>query len=142
MSTNQVAEPAAWIADFCDSYAPFTFTMGKWMLITGCLLGVAMALVTLVTAMRALPKADMAGQASATGFVDSLKDLIDALGKAPPWIALFGGGAFLLWMAGTIQPVYCQSTSTPGVSGGPRAGQSAPGQPKASEQPKSEQPKL
>jgi hypothetical protein len=43
-----------------------------------------------------------------TGLIETIKGFIEALTSAPTWLALFGGGLLLLWMAGNAVPEVCK----------------------------------
>lgn len=100
----------AWVADFCDSYAPVAFNIGKWSMIAGLVLGAVLAIFAAVTTVVMPSAAKTATANSGAGPVlTALKGLIEALSNAPPWIALFGGGLALFWIAGTVQPDMCKT---------------------------------
>ncbi len=44
--------------------------------------------------------------------LEAIKGLIEALGKAPAWFALFLAGLFLFWVAGEIYVDACKATSS------------------------------
>ena len=128
--TNTTATPAPWIADFCNDYTPFLFGMGKLTLFVGLVLGVALALAAIVAEFR--KKSGGAGNLAAPaagGVLDAAKGFLQALSSAPTWLALFGGGILLLWLAGNSVPDICKPATpqapqtrtgpqTPGQSGG------------------------
>lgn len=45
--------------------------------------------------------------------LEALKGLIEALGKAPAWFALFLAGLFLFWLAGDVYVAACKPPSPP-----------------------------
>ena len=131
---NDVAVPSAdtplWLADFCRDYPLFLFGAGKWMLVLGIVLGVALAVVTLILLLRKKDGAGdslrAAGAASPTAILDAIKGFLQALSSAPTWLALFGGGILLIWMAGSVTPEQCQAPA-PAADGS--AGSGAPAEP-------------
>jgi hypothetical protein len=98
-----------WAIDFCRDYTLFLFGAGKWTLIAGILLGVALAVTTIVLLL--MPKKEGAPGArtavAAPAVLDAIKGFLQALSSAPTWLALFGGGVLLLWMAGNAIPERC-----------------------------------
>ena len=118
--TKTVAPPA-WIADFCNDYTPFLFSVGKVALIAGILLGVAIALVAIAALIAELRKKPPAGGGgdrlvappAPTAVLDAVKGFIQALSSLPTWLALFGGGILLLWLAGNSVPDICKPPVPP-----------------------------
>ncbi|HEX8222514.1 MAG TPA: hypothetical protein VF605_01710 [Allosphingosinicella sp.] len=121
----------AWIAEFCNDYTPFLFSAGKLTLIAGIILGILLALVAvaaLIAELRKKPAPGGAGKlvapASASSVLDAVKGFIQALSSMPTWLALFGGGILLLWLAGNSVPDICK----PPVAPAPQTQTAAPGQ--------------
>ncbi|HYW14681.1 MAG TPA: hypothetical protein VE891_00815 [Allosphingosinicella sp.] len=104
------AIPAPWIAEFCNDYTPLLFSVGKWTLIAGVILGIALALAAIVAQLRkdAAGGAGNFAPASPATVLDAIKGFILALSSAPTWLALFGGGILLLWLAGNSVPDICE----------------------------------
>jgi hypothetical protein len=44
--------------------------------------------------------------------IEALKGLIEALGKAPAWFALFLAGLFLFWLSGEVYVDACKPTAS------------------------------
>jgi hypothetical protein len=109
---NAASPMPQWAADFCKDYTLFLFNWGKGILIVGVLLGVALAVTAVIVALRkrAGDSEDHARFAApaANVVLDSLKAFIQALSSLPTWLALFGGGVLLLWMAGNVIPEICK----------------------------------
>jgi hypothetical protein len=138
MRTNQLTDKGwyvadtAWVSDFCDSYAPFLLNAGKGLLLLGALLGVLVTVIALRAALATPAKPADASKmtANSVAVLAGIKDFLEALAKAPPWLALFGAGVLLMWMAGSINPEVCginkpaPNAQSSGSSGGTRT---APG---------------
>lgn len=105
---NPVVPPAAWIADFCSDYTPFLFSAGKLALIAGIILGIALALAAIVAELRKKPAGASGNLVAPPAVLDAVKGFIQALSSAPTWLALFGGGILLLWLAGNSVPDICK----------------------------------
>jgi hypothetical protein len=117
MANNLAAAAPEWAADFCKDYVSFLFTTGKWTLIAGILLGVLLAVAAVIAAMVAAfrkPAAPAgavkaaAAAASPIQILEAMKAFLQALSSAPTWLALFGGGILLLWLAGAATPEICK----------------------------------
>ena len=105
------AHLAADVENFCESYIWFLFNAGKWTLIAGIVLGVALGIATIVLLLRkkdgAAQRAAVANAATPTAILEAAKAFLQALSSAPTWLALFGGGVLLLWLAGSMRPSVC-----------------------------------
>lgn len=104
--------PPAWANDFCRDYAPFLFSAGKWTLIAGILLGIALGIATIILLLRkkegAADGIKAMNAATPVAMLDAVKGFLQALSSAPTWLALFGGGVLLLWLAGNAIPEICK----------------------------------
>ena len=118
VTANQALGPVAahtgWQAEFCDRYALLMLAYGRWFLLVGLLIGIAGAVAMLVNLFRqpARPAATAeeglaAGPAGVAVVADAIKGVVQAFSRAPIWLAMFGVGALLLWMAGNAVPSYC-----------------------------------
>lgn len=132
MANNVIASAVAaqdWQASFCDRYALLLLAYGRWFLLAALLIGAAGAAVVVFRTLYP-PKPDAGGKSGddeaggATALqtiIDAVKGLVDAFAKAPTWLAMFGGGVLLLWMAGDAVPSYClapqANTTRPQTSG-------------------------
>ena len=112
---KSIPSPAPWIADFCSDYTPFLFSAGKLALIAGIGLGILLALVAIAALVAELLKKKPAGGAGAlvapaapASVLDAVKGFLQALSSLPTWLALFGGGILLLWLAGSSVPDICK----------------------------------
>ena len=107
--SNTAATPTPdWLIEFCSDYTPFLFSAGKWTIIAGILLGIAVAAAKVILAFRQPAGGNPALEAAASpALLDAIKGFIQALTSAPTWLALFGGGLLLLWMAGNAVPEIC-----------------------------------
>jgi hypothetical protein len=105
--------PAAteWLAGFCNDYAPTLFDLGWWFVLAALIGGVLLAAVHVyraATAPAPPPPGDEAGGAvGLPALAGALKELVEVFTKAPAWLALFGAGILLLWMAGNAAPDEC-----------------------------------
>ena len=112
VKTSQDPEPE-WVRDFCSEYTPFLFDAGWWMIVLAIVLGVALAAAAVAAEWRkgtqptteAVPAGG--GSGAATAILEAAKGFIQALASAPTWLALFGGGVLLLWLAGNAIPDLC-----------------------------------
>jgi hypothetical protein len=88
----------------CENSVRFMIHAGAGTLVAGVLLGIALAVVTLVLALRRpVPAPESVETSSAptpTAILDSIKGFLQALSAAPTWLALVGAGILLLWLAG------------------------------------------
>jgi hypothetical protein len=107
--------PMPWAQSFCHQYIYFLFYVGGAAVIVGILLGIALAAAAVVIAIRKPPAAAnmaLAGEvANPTPVIDSIRAFIQAIAAAPTWLALFGGGLLLLWLAGFTTPDICKAVS-------------------------------
>ena len=103
----------------CDTLADFLIFAGQAAIVAGVLLGIALAVVTLILALRRpAPAPDgIVRQAapSPTAVLDAIKGFLQALSAAPTWLALLGAGTLLLWLAG-LQIDSCKTSPTPPAS--------------------------
>lgn len=110
---NQVIVNAAsteWQDAFCDRYAILMMEYGRWFLLAALVIGAIGAAVLVLNSLRGGGATDEQGGGDVTAIqaiVEALKGLIEAFAKAPTWLAMFGAGALLLWMAGNAVPSYC-----------------------------------
>jgi len=91
------------MTDPCKDYFDFLFSAGYWAIIGGILLGFALAIVSLILALRKNPQlTTAAGATPATplAILEAIRGFLQALSAAPTWLALVGVGVLLLWMAG------------------------------------------
>ena len=109
--------PPEWARDFCKDYTLFLFSAGKWTIIAGIVLGAALALATILLLLRKpagateeLPGAAAVGPGA---ILEAAKAFLQALSSAPPWLALFGAGILLLWLAGNTAPEACKAPPPP-----------------------------
>lgn len=116
--------PPEWATDYCKDYTLFLFSAGKWTLIAGVLLGVALAAATIYLLVRKAPPAEggalPAGAVSPTGILEAAKAFLQALSSAPTWLALFGCGVLLLWLSSIAAPEACKAppASAPAAKAG------------------------
>lgn len=109
------ASPAA---TFCKDYIGFLFWAGQWTLGASILLGIALAAATVVMTLRKpVAVAAPRGGPAPVAALDAIKGFIQALSSAPTWLALFGGGLLLLWMAGHMMPEICPAAKSEQTKG-------------------------
>ena len=106
-----VVAHTGWQAEFCDRYALLMLAYGRWFLLVGLLMGIAVGAAMLVKLFRQpnVPVSNEEGVADVgiAAAADALKGVVQAFSRAPIWLAMFGVGALLLWMAGNAVPSYC-----------------------------------
>ncbi|MDB5691460.1 MAG: hypothetical protein JWO81_523 [Alphaproteobacteria bacterium] len=105
------------VNSFCHDYVYFLFHAGRAAVIATIVLGILLAAAAVVLAVRKPPVVANANLATAianpTPVIDSIRAFIQAIASAPTWLALFGGGLLLLWMAGYAAPDYCKAPPPP-----------------------------
>lgn len=98
---------------FCREYVELAgdlASLGKIFLIAALVLGIAFGLVELLKKLQTPPAVVTARveTSSLKDLIDALKGFIEAIAKAPAWIALFGIGLLLFWAAGASVPAKCE----------------------------------
>lgn len=134
--SNAAALPE-WAGDFCENYAWTLFDLGKWTLIAGIVLGVVLAIVRIVIEYReskAKTQANLAQAVAPIPLLDAVKAFLQALASAPTWLALFGGGILLLWLA-SIRPEVCVPQSSVNAQAGASAAPNNPQRPAGAQPP-------
>ena len=110
-SVTAAADSADWVAEYCAGYGQTLLWLAIGFLVVALLLGIASSIIALMAARAQRgggPGPDRVDVLPDPGkLVDALKGLIDALAKAPAWIAIFVGGILLLWMAGSFAGAVC-----------------------------------
>lgn len=121
---------AEWRADLCQRYAILLLEYGRWFLLAGLIIGTIGAAVLVIRSFTATDAGGDEGGGGApaiTAIIEALKGLVEAFAKAPTWLALFGGGALLMWMAGSAISSSCAiETELSGNGSGASADQSSP----------------
>ena len=103
---------------WCTAQLSWIFWLAVAFLVAAALLGAASAMKALL-ARPAEPDSPSKVRALALDgqpigpILEALKGLIDALGKAPAWFALFLAGLFLFWLAGEIYVDACKPPPPP-----------------------------
>jgi hypothetical protein len=126
---------------FCTDQLDWIFWLAVAFLAASLLLGALSAIKALMA--KPLEPADpnqprsraLDGQPIGP-ILEALKGLIDALGKAPAWFALFLAGLFLFWLAAEAYSDACKvpvSGAAPAQTAQPRSS-SPPGQPNGNAQ--------
>jgi hypothetical protein len=108
-----IMTPMPWAQSFCHQYIYFLFYVGGAAVIVGILLGIALAAAAVIIAIRKPPVVSASTAvtediANPTPVIDSIRAFIQAIAAAPTWLALFGGGLLLLWLAGFTTPDICK----------------------------------
>lgn len=112
-NTLATTPPPEWVASFCEEYVWFLFDTGRWTVRAGIVLGILLAVSVIVAAFRKPPPgADGVRATVAMPTLDAIKGFLQALTSAPTWLALFGGGILLLWLAGAAMPDICKPAAT------------------------------
>lgn len=107
MTTNQALT-------FCREYVELAgdlASLGKVFLIAALVLGIAFGLVELLKKFQTpatVVVTEDVETSSLKDLIDALKGFIEAIAKAPAWIALFGIGLLLFWAAGASVPAKCE----------------------------------
>lgn len=124
------------MASFCTNLDTIT-----WLVIAFLAASLLLGIWSAIKALKTTPPANIArvqtegldGQPIGP-ILEALKGLIEALGKAPAWFALFLAGLFLFWLAGSVYVNACkpaestpttqgtQTPRTPAAGAGSRAG--------------------
>lgn len=99
---------------FCREYVELAgdlASLGKVFLIAALVLGIAFGVVELLKSLQTRQNivTDAAGSSTLKDLIDALKGFIEALAKAPAWIAMFGIGLLLFWSAGASVPEKCET---------------------------------
>ena len=98
---------------WCTGQLSWIFSLVVAFLAAALLLGAASAIKALLTKpvgpddQNKLRKLGLDGQPIGP-ILEALKGLIDALGKAPAWFALFLAGLFLFWIASNVYVEACK----------------------------------
>jgi hypothetical protein len=107
------------INSFCNSrantiwaYIDSLFNLG-WLFIV---VSLGLALLTVLVALWKEINTTRQGsphltKGSASGFLDSLKGVIEALANAPKWFAIFLAGCALIWLSTTVVANMCEISS-------------------------------
>ena len=120
--------PPEWARDFCKDYTLFLFGAGKWTLIAGVLLGIALAITTTILLLRKSSSTEQVGAAvTGTAILDAVRAFLQALSSAPTWLALFGAGVLMLWLAGYTRPEICPGPPQPCAQNCPQPTRTATG---------------
>jgi hypothetical protein len=99
--------------NFCKEYVELAGDvagLGKAFLIAALVLGIIYAIVETIrkyTDPVAPRTRAVAGTGAIKELIDALKGFLEALAKAPAWIALFGIGLLVFWAAGASVPEQC-----------------------------------
>lgn len=103
---------------FCTDQLDWVFWLAIAFLAASLLLGALSALKSLMAQPPEsedpdkIRSSDLNGQAIGP-ILEALKGLIEALGKAPAWFALFLAGLFLFWLAGNTYVAACKPPPPP-----------------------------
>ncbi len=112
----------------CGRLVEFLILGGKVAVFGGIFLGIGLAVVTLILALRrpqtGAEEAPLAAP-SPTAVLDAVKAFLQGLSSAPTWIAMLGIGILMLWVAGN-QINECRRPLTPPAAQSPAPSQPAP----------------
>lgn len=108
----------AWQLEFCANYAPLLLSLGKWFVVAALIIGALLGAVRIINAYRQRendPDEDVWARTPTPWqtIIAAIAGLVDSLTKAPTWLAMFGGGLLLLWMAGNAVPQFCLVADSP-----------------------------
>lgn len=102
---------------FCREYVELAGDLAglaKIFLIAALVLGIAYGFVEVLKRYQETP-AVRAGVAPNTTAIkeiaEAIKGLVEALAKAPVWLALFGVGLMIFWVAGSAIPAMCEKAA-------------------------------
>jgi len=117
--------------NFCGLHISIVLVIAEILLGAALLLALVGAVMALIVRGKGEPSTqENAPDASQVApIIDALKGLIEALGKAPAWFALFLAGLFLFWMATQAYADLCRPTAA-----NPAANQQDPSDPSANQQ--------
>lgn len=115
--------------EFCQEQAKDFLNLAYWILIGGVLIGATYSGFDIWSKVMAARAPKPTGDPQAAGAIDlgPIKDLIEALTKAPPWFALLVVGLGTLWIASTQIPKMCQPPATKSASPEPKTAAGATG---------------
>jgi hypothetical protein len=91
------------MATACTNLIGNLLFLGQFFLWVALLLAIVSSFIWVWDQIKGQP----ARIADAGGFLDSLKGLVEALAKAPPWFAVFVAGAMLIWGANALSKDKC-----------------------------------
>ena len=100
---------------WCDMYGDFLFTLGAALLLVSAVAAAVETFIVTQTRIQAARQAQSGAQSVRTmvadgidpvKFLEALKGFLQALKDLPTWIALFGAGVALVFVAG-VKPGVC-----------------------------------
>ncbi|HYD12431.1 MAG TPA: hypothetical protein VEC11_06260 [Allosphingosinicella sp.] len=104
------------LAEKCEGLKIHLIGFIETFLWVAIILAVATALADLVIRLAPLFRKESSYTASRAPvpvdpvkFIEALKGLVDALAKAPAWLALFFAAIVLLWASRDLMPSYCSA---------------------------------
>ena len=110
-----MANNTAWIAQFCNGYAPLMVSLAKLFIYVGLVAGVIMAAAEVyklyreARAIRPPVDGDQSKETLGTPAAgEVIKNLVGLLTGAKAWLALVILGVLLLWLAGNSIPEICK----------------------------------
>lgn len=124
------------IADYCLRWIDHFLSITSWIIIGAGVLGAVMALVEIyvkwqLAKIAPAPPAEGDEAGGGTPVLEALKGLVEAMAKAPSWIALFIAGIALLWITSSFVPGICRPETKPAIEKPAKAGASSADEAKA-----------
>lgn len=120
-------DPVSWKIQFCEDYSRTLLNYGEGFLVAALVIGAVGAIVAAVAAFKASKRSLTTTESvvpvpgDPTPIIEAIKGLVESFSKAPIWLAMFGCGLLLMWMAGHAGPGYCNNNA-PDPSGNASGG--------------------
>ena len=93
---------------FCSNLIEYAFWLAIAFLVASLLIGMFSAILAFRADKPKFGTTRTEAVPGITPLLEALKGIIEALGSAPAWFALFLAGIFLFWMAGEVYVESCK----------------------------------